>query len=103
MTGEDERLSEELFRRDGTHFCSIRVTLETDGVVCVVGQDMGPPVEKMWGDSDYEYWTRIPPEAAAKLAFALIRRHYAGREHAVEEIRALCVEAGVPHKFDTWA
>ena len=103
MAGEGERLTEELFLREGTHFRSIRVTLETDGVLHVDGQDMGPLVEEIWGDSDHEYWTRIAPEALGRLAFALIRRHYAGREHAVEEIRELCVEAGVPHKFDTWA
>lgn len=99
----DAQLDAELYRRDGEEYRSVRVTWYKDGSLSVHGHDMGPIVEKVWGDSDYEYWTRIPPEAFAKLAFALIRRHYMGRERAVEEIRDLCAEADVPHKFDTWA
>jgi hypothetical protein len=98
-----EKLSEEIFRQEGDNFRSIMVTLEADGVLQVDAQDMGPLVKEVWGDSDYEFWCRIPPEAVGKLAYALIRKHYAGREQAVDEIRALCVEAGVPCENGSYA
>jgi hypothetical protein len=98
-----EQLSEEIFRQEGENFRSIMVTLEADGVLQVDAQDMGPLVKEVWGDSDYEFWCRIPPEAIGKLAYALIRKHYAGREQAVDEIRALCSEAGVPCENGSYA
>ena len=98
----DDTLREELYRLDGKEFQSVAVRLEADKLV-VDGQDMGPTVEEIWGDSDYEYWVDIPAGAFGKLAFALIRKHYAGDPRAVEKIRDLCREAGIQHKFDTWA
>ena len=35
------------------------------------------------------------PEAASKLAFTLLKKLYAGREQAVDELRALCAAEGV--------
>jgi hypothetical protein len=98
-----EKLSEEIFRQEGENFRSIMVTLEADGVLQVDAQDMGPLVKEVWGDSDYEFWCRIPPEAMGKLAYALIRKHYAGREQAVDEIRALCAEASVACENGSYA
>lgn len=98
-----EELREEIYRQPMPNFRSIAVTLYRNGSLKVDAQDMGKVTEEFWGDSDYEFWIDIPPEAAAKLAYALLRKHYAGREHAVDEIRALCAEAGVPHENGSWA
>jgi hypothetical protein len=98
-----EPQSEEIFRQEGENFRSVMVTLETDGTLQVDAQDMGPLVEQVWGDSDYEFWCRVPPGAVGRLAYALIRKHYAGREHAVDELRALCAEAGVECENGSYA
>lgn len=98
-----ERLTEELFRRDGDNFRSIRVTLEPDGTLMLDAQDMGKLVQEIWGDSDYEFWCRVPPEAAGKLAFVLLKKLYAGREQAVDELRALCAAEGVACENGSYA
>lgn len=98
-----ERLSEELYRQEGDNFRSIRVTLGDDGTLMLDAQDMGPLVEQMWGDSDYEFWCRIPPEGAARLAYALLKKLYANREQAVDELRNLCAAEDVPHENGSYA
>ena len=102
-----ERLSEEIFRQDGReqggNFRSIIATLEPDGTLMLDAQDMGPPVKEVWGDSDYEFWCRVPPEGVAKLAYALLRKLYADREQAVDELRALCAAENIPHENGSYA
>jgi hypothetical protein len=100
---EGEKLSEEIYRQEGDNFRSVMITLEADGTLQIDAQDMGPLVKEVWGDSDYEFWCRIPPEAASKLAYALLRKHYTGREQAVDEVRTLCAEAGVPCENGSYA
>jgi len=63
-----EKLSEEIYRQEGENFRSVMITLEADGSLQIDTQDMGPLVEEVWGDSDYEFWRRIPPEAAGGRA-----------------------------------
>lgn len=94
---EPER-SEEIFRQEGDNFRSIMVTLGADGGLMLDAQDMGPLVKEVWGDSDYEFWCRVSPEAASKLAYALLKKLYANREHAVDELRALCTAENIPHE-----
>jgi hypothetical protein len=87
--------TEEIFRQEGENFRSIMITLEADGTLQIDAQDMGKLVQEVWGDSDYEFWCRIPPEVMGRLAYALLKKHYAGRERAVDEVRELCAEAGI--------
>lgn len=98
-----EHVSEEIFRKEGDNFRSIIATLEADGTLMLDAQDMGPLVKEVWGDSDYEFWCRIPPEGAAKLAYALLKKLYANREQAVDELRALCAAENVPHENGSYA
>ena len=98
-----EKLCEEIYRQEGENFRSVTITLETDGTLQIDAQDMGKLVEEMWGDGDYEFWCRIPPAGVARLAYALLKKHYTGREQAVEEVRTLCAQAGVPCENGSWA
>ena len=93
-----ESVSEEVFRKEGENFRSIIATLEADGTLMLDAQDMGPLVKEVWGDSDYEFWCSIPAEAAGRLAYALLRKLYANREQAVDELRALCAAENIPHE-----
>jgi hypothetical protein len=94
---------EEIFRQEGENFRSIMVSITEAGGLQLDAQDMGKLVEEVWGDSDYEFWVTIPPEGLAKLARALVKKLYAGRERAVDELRELCVAEGVPHAGGSWA
>jgi hypothetical protein len=38
-------------------------------------QDMGPFVEKVWGDDDYEFEVYVPAASSPKLMFALLRKN----------------------------
>ena len=98
-----EPLSEEIFRQEGENFRSIMINLAADGTLTLDAQDMGPLVQQVWGDSDYEFWCRVSPEAMGKLAFALMKKLYAGREQAVDEFRALCAAEGIPHENGSYA
>ena len=79
------------------------MTLEPDGTLMLDAQDMGPLVKEVWGDSDYEFGYRVPPEAVGKLACVLLRKLYAGREQAVDEMRALCAAEGVACENGSYA
>ncbi len=98
-----DEVSEEIYRQEGESFRSIMVTLSPSGRLKLDAQDMGKFVEEYWGDSDYEFWITIPPEAAAKLAYVLLKKLYAGREQAVTELRELCAAENIPHENGSWA
>ena len=93
----------ELFRQEGDAFRSVRLSVNADGSVRLEAQDMGKVVEEIWGDSDYEFWTDVPASALCKLAFALLREKYVGRERAVDEFRAFCEKEEIEHRWDSWA
>ena len=44
----------------------VRASIE-DGGLTLSGQDLGPYVEEVWGDSDYEYWYHLDKESTEKL------------------------------------
>jgi len=92
----------EIARQEGTEFRSVRLALEDDGAIKMDAQDMGPTVDKIWGDSDYEFWVRVEPESLPKLAFELLREKFAGQLGAVDAFREWCKAHGVAHEFDSW-
>ena len=93
----------ELARRDGTEFRSVRLYAEADGSLKMLAQDMGPMVEKTWGDDDYEFWVTIPASGVRHLAQALLREKYTGRLDAVDDLRRFCEANGIENRFDSWA
>ena len=97
-----ERYYNELYRQEGANARSVRLTVKPDGAVLMDAQDTGEYVERIWGDSDYEFWVDVPATALAKLAFALLRDRYAGRAGAVDEFREFCKKEQIDHKWDSW-
>jgi len=93
----------ELYRQEGSEFRSVRLEIREDGALRLDCQDMGANVKRMWGDEDYEFWVDVPAGELRKLAFALLREKYANRAGAVDEFRDFCKEAGIEHKWDSWA
>ena len=95
--------SAEIYRQEGAEFRSVRLSVRSDGSVCLDAQDMGNLTKEIWGDDDYEFWVDVPAPALPKLVFALIRERYFGRSGAVDEFRAFCEKEGIEHKWDSWA
>lgn len=38
----------------------LRAEIRASGDHVLEGQDLGPLVDSVWGDSDYEYWVTVP-------------------------------------------
>ena len=93
----------EIARQEGTEFRRVDLMLKDDGAIVLEGQDMGPTVEEVWGDTDYEYWVRVAPPSLPKLAFALLHEKFAGRLDAVDAFRDWCRTHGVEHEFGNYA
>jgi len=93
----------EIARQEGKQFRRVDLMLKDDGEVVMEGQDMGPAVETVWGDTDYEYWVRVAPPSLPKLAFELLREKFAGRLDAVTAFRDWCRAHGVEHEFGNYA
>ena len=64
---------------------------------------MGPSVEEIWSDSDYEFWTRIPAEAVAQLAFHLLADRFQGQAGATDVLHDFCKSKGIPCEWESWA
>lgn len=92
----------EIARQEGRQFRRVDLVLKDDGTVALEGQDMGPAVEAVWGDTDYEYWVRVAPPLP-KLAFELLREKFAGQLDAVTAFRNWCRARGVEHEFGNYA
>ena len=91
----------ELYREDGVHFRSVYARLEGDQFR-IDTQDMGPTVEEVWGDADYEFWTTVPKEAWGQLLMALAQEFFGGDAKATDRLRDICLKHGVPHTWDHW-
>lgn len=88
------------------------VSVEIDGkgqlVVSVV--DSGPLVERIFGDSDYEFWYRVSADRLVPLAARLgsepdhlleeIRSHWLGEKFY--ELESILKEPGIEAKFSSY-
>lgn len=91
----------ELYREEGKHFRSVYARLDEEQFR-IDTQDMGPLVEEVWGDSDYEFWTIVPKEAWGDLLMALAREFFGDDEKATDRLRDICRKHGVRHEWDSW-
>lgn len=91
----------ELHREDSENSRSVRARLD-DGEFRIETRDAGPLVEKVWGDSDYEYWTAVPKEHWGRLLMALAKELFREDAEATERLRELCRRHGVGHVRDHW-
>ncbi len=91
----------ELFRDNGANFRSVRVRVDKDKF-CIETQDMGPTVEEVWGDADYEFWTTVPQEAWGELLLAFAQEFLAGDQQATDRLREICKKYDVSHSWQQW-
>ena len=95
---------------------TISIDAYFDGEVLVIdGYDIGPRVKEYWGDSDYEYMTRIPATGVnflydhfhveqgnrTALLESLANRY--NTSFCYSEIRRLLEDNGIKDEGFTWA
>jgi hypothetical protein len=88
----------ELFRHEGAASRSIQLAVSEDGAIVLDARDAAG-ASPMFGDHRRHAVLTIPPEAIARLAFALLAERYRGLPNAVEAVRDLCRSEGLPHTF----
>ena len=94
-----ETYSKELYK-DSVR--SVRLNVAADGSLRPEAQDIGKPVEEVWGEDEYEFWVDVPGTALNKLLFALMLEKYFRRNGSVDEFRAFCIKEGIEHKWSSW-
>jgi len=62
------------------------------------GQDIGPGVEKFFGDSDYEYWHTVKAEHVPVVLLQLIKDRF----HTHAEFAAWLEQKGIPSELTSF-
>ena len=92
-----------IFRNDGVEFTSINANFTEDGTLKISGQDMGPFVEKFWGDDDYEYWLFIPKESVNPFILNLMKFSFNNHKSITfEDCKKILEDNAIEHGFDFW-
>ncbi len=81
---------------------TVDLTLHENGSLRLDAQDIGSEVERLLGDSDYEFWADIAAIDVPALCFALLREKYSGRTGAVDELAQFCAGNAIPCAKGDW-
>jgi hypothetical protein len=87
---------------DGSRYRQLTLALAAGGDLSLTAHEMGASLEAAWGADDHEVTLSLPPEAVARLAFALLAEQLKGRGDGLERLRALCERHGVDHRLACW-
>ena len=91
-----------LWFRDGARYGRVDVLLTADGGLEIRRHDMGAGDDAAWGLDDHEATLRLSSGAVARLALALLSEQYRGRADALEAVKALCEDEGIPAAHAVW-
>ncbi|HLO86245.1 MAG TPA: hypothetical protein VK203_14725 [Nostocaceae cyanobacterium] len=91
-----------LFAENGETSRYIHASIDENGDVTVIGQDIGEAPIAHWGDDDYEYWATVKQGDKDKLLLALLKQLYSGNRSAVDDFCNFCQSEGIPFNFETW-
>ena len=93
----------DLYREDdGPNRRTVRLHVGEEALVLET-QDVGPEVEKWWGDWDYEFWTTVPRQAWGQLLAALVVELMSDDPKATDRLREICKKHGVEHGWSSYA
>ena len=94
----------EIYRNDGLEFTSIISEFNPDGTLTISGHDMGPLVERFWGDEDYEYDLFIPKESVEPFLLSFMRFAFNNEKEATfSDCKNILEENEIDHSFNHWA
>lgn len=121
------RLKIKLVEEHGENPRFIDASINENGDLVVSGQDFGPIVRELFGDSDYEYWltvasdnkdkvlkalvkhffqievdTSSPAQDKDKTLLTLLERVYGGHSLVVTEFREFLETNSIPFKWATY-
>jgi len=97
----DERIAEVMLREDRStdgEVSLLEAYVEESGDLVIEGYDLGESVEKVWGDSDYEYWRRVKCEHVPMVLLQLIKDRFSSDVKFHEWLS----EKGIPDEFTSW-
>lgn len=87
----------------GREVSSIACKFLDNGALRLEGYDLGPSVERLLGDSDYEYWIEIAADDLTRFTQILLREVFNKSEKlTLERLRDLCHAHGIDPHFGTW-
>ena len=76
--------------------------INESGDLVFSGQDMGPIVEQIFGDSDYEYWLTIRSKDKDSVLLALLEIFFKEHKIPFNEFRELLESKGIPSEFTSY-
>ena len=94
-------------------WCTITADL-TEGRLCISGHDLGPQVEKLLGNDEYEYFLSLDADNTKKLFASLecadktdeeklqVIRESFENSRADSELKRYCDEHGIETSFWCW-
>jgi hypothetical protein len=73
--------------------------IESDGRLMLEGYDLGPEVEKYWGDSDYEYWLTVAADYKDSLLLRLLQDRFSTSSAFMDWLKS----QEIPYQFSSYA
>ena len=101
MPSEPDAITKILLKevRSGDSYERLVACIDESGDLVLEGQDMGPRVEAVWGDTDYEYWVRVSKAHIGVVLLHLLRDTF----DSDSAFRAWLDKRGIPYKFFNYA
>lgn len=72
--------------------------IDDDGKLVLYGYDYGTTVEKVWGDTDYEFWVFIDKELKDDVLLHLIADKFNAESDFMDWLKS----KNLPFKFTNW-
>jgi len=91
-----------LVRVKGPTNIYIDAEIADNGDLLFSGQDIGQAPREMFGDSDYEYWLRIPAANKDQVLLALIQKQYSKNTSVISEFQNYLKSRGIPCEFSSY-
>lgn len=88
-----------LVDKEGGTSIHIEAGITDTGDLLISGQDLGEAPRQSFGDSDYEYWLRIPSATKDRVLLALLEKCYADDPQVVSRLQAYLQSKGIETTF----
>ncbi len=99
---KNSKKSVSLVKKRGATTIFIDAEIGEEGDLVLSGYELGEAPLKFLGDSDYEYWLKIPSEHKDLVLLALIKKVYEGNTSAVSEFQEFLESKKIPCKLTTY-
>lgn len=77
---------------------SLIAYIDGSETLVIDGYDTGNLVEKLWGDSDYEYWIKVIKPEAQKVLLQLIKDRFTEEN----DFKKWLEEKKIKYTFESW-